>query len=95
MVCSRYSSTVDGWKVYFLKNSYTNREWDDGRNPQFLLFVNGKSDAGAGYRPWEVRPETAPKHAGGDVYTLDLQACENNCKQVSLMVTASERILLY
>ena len=22
---SIYSSTVDGWKVYFLKNSYTNR----------------------------------------------------------------------
>lgn len=47
-------------------------EWDDGKNPQFLLFVNGNAVQGIDMNHREVRLCNSA-HAG-EVLTLDLQA---------------------
>ena len=47
-------------------------EWDDGRNPQFLVFVNGKVRQGADMHHRELKLADCAK--AGDTYTIDLQA---------------------
>ncbi|MEF9959356.1 MAG: alpha-mannosidase [Niameybacter sp.] len=47
-------------------------EWDDGKNPQFLLFVNGEITQGLDMHHREV---LITEHAqAGETYTLDLQS---------------------
>ncbi len=47
-------------------------EWDDGKNPQFLIFVNGEVVQGADINHRECR--LLEKAQGGEVLTLDIQA---------------------
>ena len=47
-------------------------EWDDGKNPQFLLFVNGKITQGIDMNHREVLIETSA--VADTEYTLDLQS---------------------
>ncbi|RPF48417.1 alpha-mannosidase [Hydrogenoanaerobacterium saccharovorans] len=47
-------------------------EWDDAKNPQFLVFVNGEPIQGADMNHREIKI-TDKAHAG-DRYTIDLQA---------------------
>lgn len=47
-------------------------EWDDGRNPQFLIFVNGQVKQGADMNHRELLLDKCAK--AGDTYTIDLQA---------------------
>lgn len=47
-------------------------EWDDGKNPQFLLFVNGKVTQGLDMNHREVLLTASAR--AGDVYQLDMQA---------------------
>ena len=80
--------SMDG-KCVFLKIHTQIEEWDDGRNPQFLLFVNGKVTQGQDMNHREVRLTDCAK--AGDTYTLDLQAYTGILhNEFSLMVTASE-----
>ena len=46
--------------------------WDDGRNPQFLLFVNGKATQGLDMNHRTVYLTDCAKE--GDTYTFDLQS---------------------
>ena len=79
---------MDG-KCIFLKIHTQIEEWDDGRNPQFLLFVNGKVTQGQDMNHREVRLTDCAK--AGETYTLDLQAYTGILhNEFSLMVTASE-----
>ena len=76
-------------KCIFLKIHTQIEEWDDGRNPQFLLFVNGKVTQGQDMNHREVRLTDCAK--AGETYTLDLQAYTGILhNEFSLMVTASE-----
>lgn len=85
--------SMDG-KCIFLKIHTQIEEWDDGRNPQFLLFVNGKVTQGQDMNHREVRLTDCAK--AGETYTLDLQAYTGILhNEFSLMVTASETDLLY
>ena len=80
--------SMDG-KCVFLKIHTQIEEWDDGRNPQFLLFVNGKVTQGQDMNHREVRLTDCAK--AGETYTLDLQAYTGILhNEFSLMVTASE-----
>lgn len=80
--------SMDG-KCIFLKIHTQIEEWDDGRNPQFLLFVNGKVTQGQDMNHREVRLTDCAK--AGETYTLDLQAYTGILhNEFSLMVTASE-----
>jgi alpha-mannosidase len=47
-------------------------EWDDGKNPQFLLFVNGTITQGIDMNHREVLIANSAK--SGDVYDIDLQS---------------------
>lgn len=47
-------------------------DWDDGRNPQFLVFVNGQVKQGADMNHRELLLDKCAK--AGDTYTIDLQA---------------------
>ena len=47
-------------------------EWDDGKNPQFLLFLNGEVVQGIDMNHREVL--ITPKASVGENYTIDLQA---------------------
>ncbi|MEG2672817.1 MAG: alpha-mannosidase, partial [Ruthenibacterium sp.] len=47
-------------------------EWDDAKNPQFLVFVNNVLIQGADMNHREIR--LAEQAKAGDVYTIDLQA---------------------
>ena len=47
-------------------------EWDDGKNPQFLIFVNGEVVQGADMNHREVR--LFEKAQGGEELTIDVQA---------------------
>jgi alpha-mannosidase len=47
-------------------------EWDDGKNPQFLLFVNGEATQGLDMNHREVLLSGSVQ--GGTTYTLDLQS---------------------
>lgn len=80
--------SMDG-KCIFLKIHTQIEEWDDGRNPQFLLLVNGKVTQGQDMNHREVRLTDCAK--AGETYTLDLQAYTGILhNEFSLMVTASE-----
>ena len=47
-------------------------EWDDGKNPQFLIFINGEVVQGADMNHREVR--LFEKAQGGEELTVDIQA---------------------
>ncbi len=47
-------------------------EWDDGKNPQFLVFINGEVVQGADMNHREIR--LLEKAAGGETMTVDVQA---------------------
>ncbi len=47
-------------------------EWDDGKNPQFLIFINGKVTQGADMNHREIR--LLEKAQGGEELTIDIQA---------------------
>ena len=47
-------------------------EWDDAKNPQFLIFVNGELKQGADMNHLELLLSRCAK--AGDQYTIDLQA---------------------
>ena len=47
-------------------------EWDDAKNPQFLLFVNGKVTQGIDMNHRDVL--LTPSARAGEVYRIDLQA---------------------
>ncbi|HEX3076892.1 MAG TPA: glycoside hydrolase family 38 C-terminal domain-containing protein, partial [Lachnospiraceae bacterium] len=47
-------------------------EWDDGKNPQFLLFVNGEATQGLDMNHRQVMITQSAK--AGDEYSLDLQS---------------------
>lgn len=47
-------------------------EWDDGKNPQFLLFVNGKATQGIDMNHRDVLLD--PEAGAGENWLLDLQA---------------------
>ncbi len=47
-------------------------EWDDGKNPQFLIFVNGEVTQGADMNHREIR--LLEKAQGGEELTIDIQA---------------------
>ncbi|MDO4331729.1 MAG: alpha-mannosidase [Eubacteriales bacterium] len=51
-------------------------EWDDGRNPQFLLFVDGKVTQGVDMNHREVKLSSCAK--SGEKLQLDLQAYTGN-----------------
>ena len=64
-------------------------EWDDGRNPQFLLFVDGKAVQGQDMNHREVRLTDCAE--AGRTYTLDLQAYTGILhNEFALKVTADE-----
>lgn len=56
----------------FLNISTQIQEWDDGRNPQFLLFVDGEVVQGQDMNHKEVRLTDCAE--AGRTYTLDLQS---------------------
>ena len=47
-------------------------EYDDGKNPQFLLFVNGEVEQGLDMNHREVR--LTERAAGGETFRIDMQA---------------------
>lgn len=61
----------DGRPLYLILRTQI-EEWDDGKNPQFLLFVNGTVTQGLDMNHREVLISEAAK--AGDRYTFDLQA---------------------
>ena len=80
--------SMDG-KCIFLKIHTQIEEWDDGRNPQFLLFVEGKAVQGQDMNHREVRLTDCAE--AGRTYTLDLQAYTGILhNEFALKVTADE-----
>ena len=80
--------SMDG-KCIFLKIHTQIEEWDDGRNPQFLLFVDGKAVQGQDMNHREVRLTDCAE--AGRTYTLDLQAYTGILhNEFALKVTADE-----
>ena len=76
-------------KSIFLKIHTQIEEWDDGRNPQFLLFVDGQAVQGQDMNHREVRLTDCAE--AGRTYTLDLQAYTGILhNEFSLKVTAAE-----
>ncbi|MBS1471616.1 MAG: alpha-mannosidase, partial [Lachnospiraceae bacterium] len=76
-------------KCIFLKIHTQIEEWDDGRNPQFLLFVDGQAVQGQDMNHREVRMTDCAE--AGRTYTLDLQAYTGILhNEFSLKVTAAE-----
>ena len=76
-------------KCIFLKIHTQIEEWDDGRNPQFLLFVDGQAVQGQDMNHREVRLTDCAE--AGRTYTLDLQAYTGILhNEFSLKVTAAE-----
>ncbi len=61
----------DGKRVYMRIRTQI-EEWDDGKNPQFLIFINGQVVQGADMNHREV---LLSDHArGGETMTVDIQA---------------------
>lgn len=64
-------------------------EWDDGRNPQFLVFIDGKPVQGADMNHREVKITETAK--AGQIYQIELQAYTGILhSEFSLMVDAIE-----
>jgi len=64
-------------------------EWDDGKNPQFLLFVNGEIVQGIDMNHREVF--LLDKASAGEKYTIDLQSYTGTLhSEFSLIVEARE-----
>lgn len=59
-------------KSVWMKIKTQIEEWDDGKNPQFLIFVDGKVTQGADMNHREIR--LLEKAQGGETFTLDIQA---------------------
>ena len=59
-------------KSVWMKIKTQIEEWDDGKNPQFLIFINGKVTQGADMNHREIR--LLEKAEGGESLTLDVQA---------------------
>lgn len=59
-------------KSVWMKIKTQIEEWDDGKNPQFLIFVDGKVTQGADMNHREIR--LLEKAEGGETLTLDIQA---------------------
>ena len=59
-------------KSVWMKIKTQIEEWDDGKNPQFLIFVDGKVTQGADMNHREIR--LLEKARGGETLTLDIQA---------------------
>lgn len=79
--------SMDG--KHFFENHTQIEEWDDGRNPQFLLFVDGKAVQGQDMNHREVRLTDCAE--AGRTYTLDLQAYTGILhNEFALKVTADE-----
>lgn len=64
-------------------------EWDDGKNPQFLLFVNGKATQGIDMNHREVL--LSRKATAGETLTLELQSYTGTLhKEFALIVEIRE-----
>ncbi len=63
--------SMDGKSVWFKIHTGL-EEWDDGKNPQFLVFVNGEVRQGADINHREMR--LFEKAVGGTELTIDVQA---------------------
>ena len=63
--------SFEGKPLYFIFKTQID-EWDDAKNPQFLLFVNGKIVQGLDMNHRDVLITKSAKT--GDKYTIDLQA---------------------
>ena len=59
-------------KSVWLKVRTQIEEWDDGKNPQFLLFINGRETQGLDMNHREV--QLFPKAPAGEKLQLDIQA---------------------
>ena len=59
-------------KSVWLKVRTQIEEWDDAKNPQFLLFVNGRETQGIDMNHREV--QLFPSAPGGEKLQLDIQA---------------------
>lgn len=62
---------MDGKPLWMLVRTQI-EEWDDGKNPQFLLFVNGVATQGIDMNHRGVLLSRSAR--AGDVYVLDMQA---------------------
>ena len=62
---------MDGKAVY-MRISTQISEWDDAKNPQFLVFINGKVVQGADMNHREVR--LFDSAVAGETFTIDVQA---------------------
>ncbi len=62
---------MDGKSVWFKIHTGL-EEWDDGKNPQFLIFVNGEVRQGADINHREMK--LFDKAVGGTEMTIDIQA---------------------
>ncbi len=77
--------SMDGKSVWFHISTQI-EEWDDAKNPQFLVFVNGKVTQGADMNHREVRLfQHAP---GGETVTLDIQAYTGTMHREFCFVTS-------
>lgn len=65
------SESFNGKSLWLLLRTQI-EEWDDAKNPQFLVFINGKLEQGADMNHREVKITDMAKT--GDKYTIDLQA---------------------
>ena len=63
--------SLDGKSVW-MKLHTGLEEWDDGKNPQFLIFINGEVVQGADINHREVL--LFEKAAAGTTFTVDVQA---------------------
>ena len=63
--------TLDGKSVWFKIHTGL-EEWDDGKNPQFLIFVNGEVRQGADINHREMK--LFDKAVAGTQLTIDIQA---------------------
>ena len=62
---------MDG-KCVWMKIRTQIEEWDDGKNPQFLIFINGKAAQGADMNHRDVRLFTSAR--AGEEVSVDVQA---------------------
>ena len=59
-------------KAVFMRISTQISEWDDAKNPQFLVFINGKVTQGADMNHREVK--LFDSAVAGEEFTIDVQA---------------------
>lgn len=85
--------SFEGKPLYFIFKTQID-EWDDAKNPQFLLFVNGKIVQGLDMNHRDVLITKSAKT--GDKYTIDLQAytgiLHSNFLLIGEMVQIDEKL---